>query len=111
MVRQQLHASKHGWTTPLRNAGAIKAQLPGGADGAAANLFVYKKAPPIPAPGLPQTPNPVRIRRYVSVTSLVFYISTQRWYRRAHRKVRLVRFKPSAATYQVAKRVQARRVT
>ena len=76
MVRQQLQASKHGWTTPLRNAGAIKAQLPGGADGAAANLFVYKKAPPIPAPGLPQTPNPVRISRYVSVTSLFFYIST-----------------------------------
>ena len=66
MVRQQLQASNHGWATPLRNAGAIKAQLPGGADGAAANLFVYKKAPPIPAPGLPQTPNPVRISRYVS---------------------------------------------
>ena len=58
MVRQQLQASKHGWTTPLRNAGAIKAQLPGGADGAAANLFVYKKAP-LPLSSfamLPQTP-------------------------------------------------------
>ena len=58
MVRQQLHASKHGWTTPLRNAGAIKAQLPRGADGAAANLFVYKKAPPNAHPCSRVAPNP-----------------------------------------------------